>query len=353
MEPPHDADSAAWLGFLESYSGGGLRRFSARGMGTENVILLPAEETGAGALAQEAFQRLDQLEELLSKFIDDSELSLVNAFAAQRPMVVGDDLFLLLERATEAWEATGGAFDPTIGSLMRAWGLVDMEGRVPDSEALAAARRAGGMGAVELDREAQTVRFARLGIELDLGGIAKGHAADCMVAHLKAQVPYGAVVCGRSTVLTWGLPPGDTEWNFEVVNPLEPSKALCSLAARPGAVSSSGAYERRFRKGVKYYGHILDPRSGRPAESLLGATVWTESALLGDIVSTALFVVGSELLAPGAGLERLAEHWQPSGREDEALPFSALLVAEDPSAWGGISQTVSHLGSGGFRVLEE
>jgi thiamine biosynthesis lipoprotein len=358
--------------FLETYSSSEhFRRYRAPGMGTENVLLLGVEARPAGGVpqgaldraaldraAQEAFDLLGRLERRLSKFLPESEVSEVNAAAASRPVAVSDDLFLLLERSREAWELSGGAFDPTVAPLMAAWGFADGEGRVPAGGEIDAALACRGMDLVELEAERGTVRFARPGVAIDLGGIAKGFAADRMAAGLRARgVPFGAVISGRSSVVTWGTAPGDEGgWRFEVAHPGSGEAAgepVAALRAAPGAVSSSGASERRFRRGGKDYGHVLDPRSGRPAERVFGATVWTETGLLGDVLSTVLFVRGLEALeAPGAGagggLPELARRWSASPQGEGR--FSALVIEADPGVWGGLGVRVVHRGPPGFVV---
>jgi thiamine biosynthesis lipoprotein len=335
--------------FLESYSqgGSGLERFEARAMGTRNVLLLGGAEPGLlRKAAQEAFDALGRLEGALSKFLPASEVSLVNALAAERPVPVGRDLLHLLVCAREAWEITGGAFDPTVGALMEAWGLVDLEGRIPPKAEIDALLERRGMNHVLLEAPSSTVSFDGPGVSLDLGGMGKGHALDVVAGMLKARgIPVGAVISGRSSILTWGTAAGEDRWRFEVVDPRDPGETLRVLRVEPGAVSSSGAYERFFRRRGKTYGHVLDPRTGLPARGVLGVTVWTETALLGDVISTALFVLGREGCRPGGPAERLVRAWSPA----EARA-SVLLAEEDTSAWGGLRIEEFHYGRRAFEA---
>ncbi len=341
-----------WMPLLESYSSAdaGFSRFDVRGMGTQNVFLVRGEsgETFETAV-QEAFHILDRLEQRLSKFLPESDVTLVNRLASRAAVPVGEDLFFLLSRAKEAWELSGGIFDPTVGPLLSAWGFVDMEGRVPDEREIERLLRACGMHHVELDEARSTVRLDHPGVSIDLGGIGKGYAADRIAEHLRASgATCGAVICGRSTVLTWGTPPGDAGWRFEVVHPLEPSSGWSTLRAEAGAMSSSGAYERRFRRGDTEYGHVFDPRTGRPsAGAVRGATVWTRTALLGDVLSTILFVAGEEVLRPGGCAERLAGAW---GAEGEPARLGVVLVEADAGRWGGLSSKTLFIGEPAFEV---
>lgn len=335
---------------LESYSGedSGFSRFEVRGMGTQNVFLVRGDgEETFEAVVQEAFQILDRLEQRLSKFLPESDLTLVNQLAASAAIPVGEDLFFLLRRAKEAWELSGGAFDPTVGPLLSAWGFVDMDGRVPEEREIEHLLEACGMQHVHLDETTATVKFDHPGVALDLGGIGKGYAADRVAKHLRENgVTCGAVICGRSTVVTWGTPPGDDGWRFDVVHPLEPSGSWTTLRVEAGAMSSSAAYERRFRRGAEEYGHVFDPRTGRPSSTALrSATVWTRTALLGDVLSTILFLLGEAALAPGGCAERLAEAWAVDG---ESPRLGVVLVEADASCWGGLSSKTRFIGEPPF-----
>jgi hypothetical protein len=134
-----------------------------------------------------------------------------------------------------------------------------------------------------------------------------------------------------------------------VEHPLEPEKVLCTLLVEPGAVSSSSTTERRFFRRGKEYGHVLDPRTGRPARGVRSVTLWTETALLGDVLSTAAYVLGRDALSPGGPVETLAQRWHEG--EDEPR-VSVLLIEENPRLWGGIETIVRHFGHPAFEVEE-
>ncbi len=315
-------------------------------MGTVNVLLLwGLPESPLRSAAQEAFETFERLEGALSKFLPSSDVSLLNLLGASRPVRVGRDLAFLLERAREAWEATGGAFDPAIGSVLGAWGLVDLEGRVPSPSEIEAARLSSGMAHVRIDPSG-AVSFERPGVSLDLGAIAKGYAVDVVAERLKALgIPSGAVIAGRSSAAVWGEPPSGDAWRFEVVHPSDPDRSLRTLYVEPGAVSTSSASERKFVRGGREYGHVIDPRTGAPARGVKCATVWTESALLGDVLSTTLFILGREALEEGGAAQRLLERWGGTA----GPRASVLLALENPRVWGGLELLERHFGAPGFR----
>ena len=333
---------------LETYStpDSGFLRFETDGMGTRNVVLVRGpDESALRRSAGEAFGLLDRLESKLSKFLPGSDVSLVNRMAVREPVAVGEELLELLTYARTAFEATGGAFDITIGSAMSAWGLVDLEGRVPSAEEIDRLSQLS-MDAVEFDPDRGTVFFRRPGLAVDLGGLGKGYAADRIAAVMSAGgASAGLVSCGRSTLVTWGEPDPGEAWRFQIVDPSDGHSPWCELEAEPGALSSSGAYERSFRKDGVDFGHVLDPRLGRPANTpVRSATVWTPSALLGDVLSTTLFV-DSEALQPGGAVERVCAAWpEPAER------VGVLLVREDSSKWGGLATAEHHIGAAPFRV---
>jgi thiamine biosynthesis lipoprotein len=324
-------------------------------MGTLNVLLLDSDDDRlAQDLAQEAFAELERLEQLLSKFLPESELSLVNTLGADQEVFVGEELADVLSTSQRAWQLSGGAFDPTVGPLLEAWGLVSGEGRVPSPSETTALLDRVGMQHVLVDRDRRAVRLGRRGVALDLGGIGKGYAAGRIVARLRSRgVNTGAFLSGRSSVVVWGAPRDESGWRLEIVDPQDPGRGLCRLRVEPGAVSSSGGYERFVRAGGRVWGHVIDPRTGRPVDqvlSVLSATVWTEDAVLGDVLSTALFVLGSEALQAGGAVEKLSRGWAP---ERGPARVSVLLVERDPAKWGGRRVETVHFGSPGFSAVED
>ncbi len=318
------------------------RRFEHHALGTVNLLSLadadPRRPEDTDAAAAAAFHLLDRLEDQLSRFRSESEVSLLNTLGFERPIAVGKALFELLQAAKSAWEETAGVFDPTIGPLMDAWGFPRGPARVPPADEIEDLLTARGMDLVDLDAKARTARFARRGVAIDLGSIGKGYAVDRAAELLRGRgIPAGAVISGTSTLKFWGEPPGGGPWQVEVAHPERPEEAIAVLEAAAGSVSTSGAYQDRFfHEGIEY-GHILDPRTGRPARGKVrSATVWTEDALRGDILSTAIYVLGA---SEGARLVA-----------NEARA-SALVVEVDPASWGGLSVRTFHGQTPGFKVL--
>jgi thiamine biosynthesis lipoprotein len=245
------------------------------------------------ALLEAALDEVDRIDRLMSHYKASSELSRVNREAASGPVTVDRELFDFLALCLRESRDSGGAFDITVGPLMKAWGFFRGEGRLPDPRTLDEARARVGYRHVLLDETARTVRFARPGMELDLGGIAKGYAVDRVVSLLRARGVTSALVsAGGSTLYALGAPPGASGWDVELQDPLDGRKVALRLSLRDLALSMSGSSEKFFEKGGKRYTHVMDPRTGRPVEGVLAVAVITDSGTRGDALDNAFYVAG-------------------------------------------------------------
>jgi len=255
-----------------------------------------------------AFDRMDALEDVLSKHEADSELSALNRRAGQGPTRVGEEIWRVLLEAREAWRLSSGAFDPTVGPLVRLWIEAARNDRFPTEEAVRRARARTGFGHVILesrDGHGGNVTLPE-GFSLDLGGIAKGWIVDRGVEVLKAWGLENVLVEAGGDLYASGARPDGTPWRVGVQDPEAGREGLAGLAAvlavRDRGVTTSGHYRRFSTIEGKDVSHILDPRAGRPVEqTVLSVTVVAPTASRADGLSTAVAVLG-----PGEGLE-LAE----------------------------------------------
>jgi thiamine biosynthesis lipoprotein len=271
-------------------------REAREAMATRFEVVLPGnDQVRLLAAAEEALDDVERLEAQLSLYRDRSEISGINARAAEGPVPVEPRLFALLILARALWEVTDGAFDPTIAPLLRAWGFVGGGGRRPRGADLAAARQVSGFRYVHLDRDQGTVRFTRTGVCLDLGAIGKGYAVDTAVETLRfAGVESALVHAGTSSVFALGAPPGADAWRVALRDPRgDAGTVLGWVDLRDRALSVSAPHGKAFREGDRLYGHVLDPRSGRPTRGTLLAAVSHPTASLTDAVSTGLLVQGA------------------------------------------------------------
>jgi thiamine biosynthesis lipoprotein len=269
------------------------------------VVFNVGEVPDATELGVAALDLVDEIEATISIYREESELSRLNAGAAAGWQPVSDELHGLLTLARELHGRTGGGFDIAAGALVRAWGFLRRQGRTPTDDELASALAASGMRHVELDAAGRRMRFTRPGVEINPGAIGKGWAVDrASDALAAAGVPSMLVHGGQSSVRARGIHgpalPGRRGWPVGLRHPLFPGRRLATITLDDRALGTSGSATQFFVDRGRRLGHILDPRTGRPAEGVLSATVIAPTAAVADALSTAAYVLGV------AGLETIA-----------------------------------------------
>jgi len=270
------------------------------------------------ATVNEVFEEVDRLDGQMSNYKPESELSRINREAAREDVVVEPQLFGLIQLCMRLSEDTGGAFDITVGPLMKAWGFFRGQGRVPSPQEIHEVLKHVGYSHVHLDAKRHTLHFDEPGIELDLGAKAKGYAVDRAVEILKKKGISSALVsAGTSSIYGVGAPPGEKGWKISLRDPFDEDKAAEVVYLKNFSLSTSGSYERFFKIGGKTYSHIMDPHTGVPIKGVLSACAFTERTTDSDGLSTALYVLGVE-----ASRNYLARHpnitaifYLPSGAE--------------------------------------
>jgi thiamine biosynthesis lipoprotein len=269
-------------------------------MGTRFEIALYGERSGyLKAAGEEALREIERLDRQLSFYREDSDITDLNVRAAYEPVTVDPRLFALLQQAAQLSEQTGGAFDITIAPLLRCWGFVGGSGQMPQDGEVEAALACTGMNHVILDAVNYTVRYDHPGVMLDLGAIGKGYAVDQAVELLRENGISSALLHGgTSSVYAIGAPPDADAWSIALQRPFAPSDAepLTTIALRDAALSVSAPHNKWFEAEGRRYGHVIDPRLGRPTSRSLLAAVVTETATEGDALSTALLVRGPDWL---------------------------------------------------------
>lgn len=245
--------------------------------------------------AEAAFEEIDRLDRQMSNYSGTSELAYINNNAAREDVVVEKELFDFLKLSLDYSRSTGGAFDITVGPLMKAWGFFDHKGRIPERDELRSVMERVGFKHVKLNQRAYTIRFDRRGVELDLGGIAKGYAVDKAADVLRASgVTCAFITAGSSSICAIGAPPGQTSWRVQVSEPFDRSPKLDALEIKDLSISTSACRENIFESAGKTYCHIMDPRIGRPIEGLISATIITQRGVEAEAYSKALMVMGVE-----------------------------------------------------------
>lgn len=268
-------------------------------MGTIWEMAVRSSDRGRALSALDgAFAAVGSLERLMSRFLPDSQVQRLTEAAGRTAVPVDRDLCQVLGQAQEVSAASAGAFDVTLGPLVALWSRAGREGALPPPEALRAARACVDHRALDLSADGPSARLRHGGMSVDLGAIGKGAAVDRAVERLRGDgYTQGWVNAGGNVRFL-----GAWDRAVPVRDPCAPDRACARLMVEHGALATSGNYERGWRIGGRWYGHLLDPRTGWPASACLSATVLAPSAALADALSTACFVLGP---GPGRALCRL------------------------------------------------
>lgn len=249
-------------------------------------------------LAHEAidqgFAEIHRLEQILSTWIPDSELSRVNAGSGQRAVKAGPETMELLEHSLQMARLTEGGFNIAIGPAVEAWN-VSREGRIPSREELEATRPLMDLSAIQIDRDAGTVYLARSGMRVDIGGIGKGYAADFAARVMREAGAVAGVVAISGDIKTFGRLPDGQRFVFGIQHPRkENGITIGQLELEDEAVSTAGDYQRFFEKdGIRYH-HILDPQTLQPARLSQSVTIVAATGVLADGLDTGIFVMGPD-----------------------------------------------------------
>jgi thiamine biosynthesis lipoprotein len=263
---------------------------------TYTVKLYGDDRISMEAAADAALDVAQDVDGLLSNYRPDSEWSEVNRYAAERPVKVSDELFRLLSACVEYSRESEGAFDISVGPLMKVWGFYKGTGHLPHRAEVAAALTKVGYRHIRLDPAAKTVRFDRPGVELDPGGIGKGYAVDRMVDVLRQKGVKSALVAGSiSSIYGMGTPPDEPRgWRVIIKDPWHPSRTLAEVFLKDMSMSTSGSYEKFFEAEGRMYSHIMDPRTGYPAQGSASVSVVSPRTLDSEAWAKPYFVNGRQ-----------------------------------------------------------
>jgi FAD:protein FMN transferase len=316
------AAPAVWTG--QAVGQGQLLRLekSAEAMGsTYSVQLYGDDRIKLEAAADAAMDEARRLDDLLSNYKTDSELSQVNRHAAEKPMRISSELFRLLSACVTYSRESEGAFDISVGPLMKVWGFYKGTGHLPHRAEVAAALTKTGYGHIHLDPKAQTVWFDRPGVELDPGGIGKGYAVDRMVDVLRQNGVKIALVAGSgSSIYGMGAPPSEPKgWAVDIKNPWDPAKVAAEVFLKNSSMSTSGSYEKFFRAEGKIYAHIMDPRTGFPAQGSVSVSVIAPRTIDSEAWAKPYFVNGRQ--------------WAARHKPKEFRVFFCEDRTDQPCAW--------------------
>lgn len=295
---------------------------SADAMGsTYSIALYGYDRIKMEAAADAAFDEVRRLDELLSNYQPGSQWSEVNRNAARQPVKVSPELFDLLSACVQYSRESEGAFDITVGPLMKVWGFYKGSGHLPHKPEVAAALAKVGYRHILLDRAARTVRFDRPGVEMDPGGVGKGYAVDRMVDVLRKNGVQIALVAGSgSSIYGMGAPPDEPRgWLVKIKDPWDNRKTLADVWLKDNSMSTSGSYEKFFRAEGRIYAHIMDPRTGYPAQGSVSVSVVAPRTVDSEVWAKPYFVNGRQ--------------WAVKHRPKDFRVFFCEDRMEKPCAW--------------------
>jgi thiamine biosynthesis lipoprotein len=264
-------------------------------MGTKAWITIAgmrSEEAEQNALA--AFREMYRIENVMSNWKSASEVSRLNHGSRGEPFAATRELFALVDSSLYYSVRTFGAFDVTVRPLVTLWGFEGGSApRLPTDAEIAEAMNRVGYGAVLLDSASSTITLPP-GVEIDLAGIAKGYAVDRCIAMLRERGVTNAFVNLGGNIFAIGSAPGHDGWPIGIRDPRGGTTTVGTIMLRNEAVATSGNYENFVEIDGKRYGHIIDPRTGRPVDTELSVTVVAPTGLESDALSTGFFVLGAE-----------------------------------------------------------
>lgn len=298
--------------------------FSIVAYGPDAITLRSATE----AAAEEA-RRLDQA---MSNYLSTSEWSEINRDAFRGPVRVSEEMFDLIADCVEYSRLSEGAFDITVGPLMKVWGFYKDSGHLPHRAEVRTALAHTGYQNIELNRRDHSVRFLRAEMNIDPGGIGKGYAVDRMVTILKEYGIQSALVSGaRSSIYALGTPPGEAGWRAQIRDPKDASKVALEVLLHDESMSTSGNYEKCFMAEGKLYSHIMDPRTGFPAQGMLQVSVITPRCIDSEAWTKPVYIQGRRWAAnhlPKGYRAYVCEDGQP-----ERGPFTVARGEKEPCVW--------------------
>lgn len=295
--------------------------------------------TAYGEQAQEAVdasaQEIERIEALLSTGKKDSEISVINQKGSG---TISEDTQYLIERSIELYKKTDGLFDISIYPVMRAWGFTDGNFCVPEEKVLKKLIANMGADKIHLDSKAKKLSVEN-GVEIDLGGIAKGYTSGRVMDIFREYGVTSGVVSLGGNVQTLGAKTDGSKWRVAVQKPGKEDEYIGVLSVENKAVITSGGYERYFEENGKTYHHIIDSRTGYPADNgLTSVTIVGEDGTLADGLSTSLFIMGKE---------KAISFWRENSSE-----FEMILVDVDGNIRVSEGLADSFESDGNFEIIE-
>ena len=286
--------------FAETADNAALREETRQMLHT--AVQIKAWGDNAGPAMAAAFAEMDRVNKLLNNYDNASEISAINRNAGGQSVPISPETMEALKAADMYARLSGGAHDVTVGPLVKLWGFAKdkpgLQGAQPTAAQIKRAKELVDYRALELvDRvengiPVRTARLVKTGMCIDMGSISKGYCADRAIAVLKKYGISGALVAAGGTICTIGRKPDGTPWKVAVRHPRKDDDFLTFVPLVDASISTSGDYERFYKKNGKRFTHIFDPRTGKPVEGMQSSSVIAKTGLETDSLDTTLFVLG-------------------------------------------------------------
>jgi len=286
-------------------------------MGTQlEAVLVHSDKNLLAGLLNEIAEEATRLDNKLSHYKVTSDISRINRAAGMEPVLVDYEIIEILEQAISLYRRTDGAFDVTVGPLLKLWGFFDKNCRVPDEAEIDQAKSLVGSDKIRINRARHSVFLEKKGMSLDLGAFGKGYALESIAKILRQHTNVSAFLSfGGSSIYAHGAPHKNKAWSFNYQAANKPEEMYQEIVLQNKGFSVSANYNQSFSKDGRVYGHIFQPQLGRPVKTLLSAAVISESPVQAEMLSTALMVLGLEksrdLLAEEKAAQAILTYLEP------------------------------------------
>lgn len=303
----------------------------------DTYMTVKAYGSNGDAAVDAAVDEINRLDALLSTGKKDSEIGQINANNGGQ---LSEDGAVLMERSLELYKSTNGAFDVAIYPVMKAWGFTDGNYQVPDADTLKATLELVDPSLIDYDKETSTVSFKKDGVQIDLGGIAKGYTSSRIMDIYKEKGVTSGLVNLGGNAQVFGTKPDGSLWRVAVQSPDSEDEYLGVLETKDKAIITSGGYERYFEKDGVTYHHIIDPSTGYPADNgLISVTIVSADGTLADGLSTSLFVMGKD---------KATNYWKAHSDE-----FDMILLTDDEKLYVSEGIKDSFTSDREFKIVEK
>lgn len=267
------------------------------------VTLVDKDTTTANTHIDQVVSEIDRIENLISEWRPETQLSEVNRQAGIRPVKVDKELFELTERALFFSRISDGAFDISIAAMDKLWRFDGSMDSLPSPDAVHKSVAKVGYQHIILDQEHSTIFLTLAGMKIGFGSIGKGYAADKGRELMQKMGVQGGIVNASGDLSTWGKQNNKKPWAIGLFNPFKPGTMVKVIKDKDIAMATSGNYEKYVDLEGKRYSHIIDPKTGYPATGLVSVTIYGPSAEFANGLSTSIMVLGKQ-----AGLQLLKQY---------------------------------------------